>query len=144
VTKITEQIWIGNSTDARNPPAEINAILNCAFDLANYRQWDSHHLAQCGLVDGPGNPLSAYYSAVLQLDNLVKCGKRVLVHCHEGKDRSVTVVICYLNARDAKGWDYWRNMIRSLRSEVTDDRPRMHHKDAFDRMDWELLKRAMA
>ena len=136
MTKITDCIWIGNSHDAGHPQplkdVGIDAILNCAHDLFGPYGWNAgFHYAQCGMVDGPGNPPMAYQSAVLQLASLVALGKKVLVHCHKGESRSVAVVIAYLNTTDNKGWDHWRNVIRSLRP-TPDHTPHMAFKEIFD------------
>jgi hypothetical protein len=142
--KITNQIWIGNSQDAcHSTPlkeAGIDAVLNCAFDLFGQRGWDHQlHFAHCGLADGPGNPLSSYYSAILQLCSLVKLGKKILVHCHKGESRSVAVVIGYLNSEDNLGWDHWRNFIRSIRT-TPDHTPHQALKsELFDKVDWNTL-----
>lgn len=136
--KITDRIWIGNSWDAANPPCECNAILNCAFDLFSMVGWNRHiHLSQCGLIDGPGNPVSAYRSAVLQLDALCEHGKTVLVHCHKGHSRSVAVVMGFLNMKDNRGWDYWRDYVRLKRREIPDNTPHPAMRELFEAA-WKL------
>ena len=118
-SKITDKIWIGDSQDARYPPSEVSAILNCAHDLQPVKGWnDKIHAAHCGLIDGPGNQLSSYYSAVMQLGTLVGFDKTVLVHCHAGQSRSVSVVIMYLNALDDKGWGYWCREVCGKRNDI--------------------------
>lgn len=137
MNRITGQIWLGSSADAANLEGDIDAVLNCAFDLANPNQWSRVLLAQCGLMDGPGNPLAAYYSAVTQLANLVNLGRKILVHCHQGESRSVAVVLCYLNALDLErqGWDYWLYQVRQ-RHPIPEGKPLPAHRDAFHAMDW--------
>lgn len=102
MNQITDQIWIGNSADARNADAlraaGINAILNCAFDLRSHLGWPEFLVAHCGLIDGPGNSLAAYRAGMHQLENLVGLGHKVLAHCHEGRSRSAFIVLCHLRA----------------------------------------------
>ncbi len=103
MTKITSNIWIGNSHDALHEKETlkregITAILNCAWDLKNemLSHTDGFVMAQCGLSDDGLNSVYAAQSAILQLANLVEKGHKVLVHCHMGRSRSVLVVIYYL------------------------------------------------
>lgn len=134
-SKISDRIWLGNSWDANNPPPECNAILNCAFDLFNNVGWNRHiHLAHCGMIDGPGNPVSAYRSAILQLSALVDYDKRVLVHCHQGHSRSVSVVIGYFNMTDSRGWDYWKQFVRERRPEIPEDKPHPAMRELFEKV----------
>ena len=103
MTKITSNIWIGNSHDALHEKEVlkregITAILNCAWDLKNemLSHTDGFVMAQCGLSDDGLNSVYAAQSAILQLANLVEKEHKVLVHCHMGRSRSVLVVIYYL------------------------------------------------
>ena len=152
ITEITPQLWLGDSQDAAYGDLAslgIDAMLNCASDLAELRYWgDGVHAAHCGLVDGPGNSLAAYYSAVLQLMHLVGAGKRILVHCHKGESRSVAVLIMYLHAVGRLGWDHYRKMIAEAvvkahagEPDAPTEMPEPHlaHKSAFNRMDWRFL-----
>ncbi len=140
MNKITESIWLGNSTDARTPNG-MDAILNCAFDLACPYQWGTIYSAHCGLTDGPGNPMSAYYSAVAQLGALLRMGKKVLVYCHDGYSRSAAVVMMYLHATDGlqRGWDYWRQFVHERRP-LPDNQPHPAHRNAFHNLDWLIVQ----
>jgi len=100
----------------------ISAILNVAWDLdIRYPEQeyigeiadDNEHTiiqyAKVGLVDASGNSLSTLAAAVLTLDqffqprallqkdvNTYPPVKNVLVHCHSGQSRSVTVASLYI------------------------------------------------
>jgi hypothetical protein len=142
VTKVTDNIWIGNSDDAKHADLNtegISAILNCAHDLQGVRGWGDNVLyGQCGLQDGPGNRLSTYHAAVLMLYSMIADGRKVLVHCHMGQSRSVAVAIMYLHMTQGRGWDYWRKVIRERR-ETPEHTPHEAHKAAFNRINWRLL-----
>ena len=147
MTKITDNIWIGNSHDAVNADLRepgINAILNCAHDLQGTRGWnDGVEYAQCGLADGPGNEMAACHAAVLKLVALIRAGKKVLVHCHKGESRSVFVAICALELTHSRqGWDHWRAIIREKRP-TPDNTPHEAHRSAFNKMNWALLSSAI-
>ena len=101
MTKITDNIWIGNSHDAFHEKEVlksegITAILNCAWDLDCISFKEGFVVAHCGLSDDNLNSVYAIQSAILQLANLAEKGHKILVHCHEGRSRSVLVVVYYL------------------------------------------------
>lgn len=142
MTKITEMIWLGNSSDAEHADLAANgiqAILNVAHDLEGKRGWhDGVEYAQCGLVDGPGNTLASYHAAVMKLLALTRGGRRTLVYCHEGRSQSVAVAIMALHVGgERQGWDGWLKIIREKKDEVVT--PHEEHRRAFNRMNWRLL-----
>lgn len=94
MTKITENIHIGSSTDARTCSADF-AVLNVAFDLDVDNPLPKER-AKVGLIDGPGNTVEAMLAAVYMLSALCRRHPNVLVHCHEGKSRSTSVVALYM------------------------------------------------
>ena len=91
---ITDQISIGNVFDAQSLPREIETVLcllaGCCTDRTDVD-------ALCvPLQDGPGNRPGDLEDALRFLDDAVRAGERVLVHCHAGRSRSVVVVARYL------------------------------------------------
>lgn len=131
-------LFVGNSHDARAPEG-VTAILNCANDL-DVPAPDGVVRSKCGLIDGNGNRMAAYYSAVLQLAVLMHQNHRVLVHCHEGRSRSVMVALSYMRLWGEVGWDEGLAIIRQTRPEAN---PHVAHREAYDRMDWGWLRRAV-
>lgn len=99
ITKITDQVSIGDSNDARHANnREFDAVLNVAIDLDIADNFKYRH--KVGLFDGPGNHPATFFAAVVLLESLVKSGKRVLVHCQAGLSRSVMVVSAWLTIQD--------------------------------------------
>ncbi len=127
MTEIVPGIWIGNSRDARNAELlrknGIKAILNCAVDLA-YEMPSEFVQAKVGMVDGPGNPTRSFYIAVQVLSMLKDIGP-VLVHCHEGRSRSVSVVAAYLTDKEEYSLDDAYNFIAGKRP-IIDPKPAMY------------------
>ncbi len=103
--RINEKIFLGSSSDAlhRAPLVSqqgITALLNVAKDLTNLNVTHQHfRITHVGLGDGDGNPKGLLYAAVMALAGLIQEGHTVLVHCHEGRSRSPTVVATYLVAK---------------------------------------------
>ena len=135
---VAENIWIGDSVVSWRElrSAGIGAVLNVAQDLRGTLGWPNVEYMQVGLVDGPGNPPSAYCAAVLALAAL-SSRRRTLVCCHTGS-RSLAVVLMYLNVSAGRGWD---GLVDLLRERVDEDLPVPHeaHIEAFDEMDWKSL-----
>lgn len=99
--KITDQIWIGGSDSAgdanRLRENGIRYILNCAEDLPEQLSWrDGFTHFHCGMRDSTNH--AGLYHAALRILDAILCDKenKVVVHCHEGRSRSVYVVACFL------------------------------------------------
>ena len=92
-------LWIGNAEEkiAEIHAAGIRSLLNVAQDLRGVCGWPDIEYMQVGLIDGPGNPPSAYYAAVGALSALLHRGS-VMVFCHGG-GRSTAVSVMYVAAK---------------------------------------------
>lgn len=138
--QVADRLWVGDSHDAQT--ADVDCILNVAKDLRCFRGWPTHEYAQVGLVDGPGNGLGQYIAAAFTLHAMMQIGKRVLVHCHEGKSRSMAVALMYLHLYNSRGWN---SNLTAIRERVDTNVPDPHdaHRVAFDRIEWTLLQYAI-
>lgn len=132
--RLTGNIWIGDSASS---PLKMDAVLNVAQDMRGDCGWPDVEYMQVGLVDGPGNPPSAYCAAVLALAALCRRHRRVLVCCHTGS-RSVAVVLMYVSILTDRSWD---DSLVLLRERADGDIPDAHdaHKRVFDRIDWKTV-----
>ncbi|HET7737132.1 MAG TPA: dual specificity protein phosphatase [Tepidiformaceae bacterium] len=70
----------------------LNGFPNLAVHGFNWRRVD--------LFDGPGNSLDTIWEAVDLLADLHTSDPNVLVHCREGKSRSVLIASLYVARRD--------------------------------------------
>ena len=138
--KVSSNLWVGNSSDGQS--AKVDCVLNVARDLHIKRGYPDIEYMQVGMVDGPGNLLSAYYAAVLSLATMMKSGKKVLVHCHEGKSRSMAVAVMYLRLTIGMEWDTLLSMIRESNDNDIPE-PHSAHKKAFYSIDWEMLAKVV-
>ena len=102
ISKITEQIFIGNRNAAVDPVLigthGIQSILSLGGDISGVSAatLGVTELRSYKLVDGPGNELSQIAMAVGALEFLTEHSSPVLVHCHAGRSRSPLVVAAYL------------------------------------------------
>lgn len=117
------KLFIGNSSDARNLDAikanNISAILNVAEDLnINIQYPDGVRLYRVGMSDGMNNPRDLFYAAVLTLRGLLEKGYTVLVHCHQGRSRSPSVVAAMLAIEEGKTFSEKLSEIKKARSLV--------------------------
>lgn len=102
ITQITDQIFIGDSEDARHADNKrFDAVLNVAIDFDWRDGFKWRH--KVGLFDGPGNHPATFFAAVALLEALAKSGKRVLVHCGAGMSRSVMVVAAWMAIQTPNG-----------------------------------------
>jgi atypical dual specificity phosphatase len=92
---ITENIALGNFIDAKNVSKnDVDAILCLKPDCCN--DADGRFDILClPLVDGAGNNRRVFNRAVFFIDEAVSAGKKILVHCHAGRSRSVCILARY-------------------------------------------------
>lgn len=94
---ITDSIAIGNFLDAQSEAlsGSVDAVLcllpDCPCKTRN--DLDALHIP---LIDGSGNRHEDIAEAVQFIDDTVRSGLRILVHCHAGRSRSVILVARYL------------------------------------------------
>lgn len=105
---ITGEIAIGNRIEAHDPGVRAEHGFQAVISLDG-SMTDEQALTlgydDCiclPFVDGPGNDPVAYRRVVQDLIDMVASSPPVLVHCHAGRSRSVTVVAGYLVK--VKGW----------------------------------------
>merc|ERR1712187_383868 len=100
----------------------VTCILNCTTDLpapperALGRDIQWHRVA---LEDVEDQDLSAAFEdASCIIDQVAKSGGRVLVHCHEGKSRSVSLCLAYLVSRERWNLAKARAFVKARRKQA--------------------------
>ena len=90
---ILDRLAVGDIHDARTPPKEITALLNCADE----HDTDREGLAYCKLPLVDFQPIDPHVipKAVSWLKEVI-VDHAVLVHCNAGIGRSPSIVVCYL------------------------------------------------
>lgn len=154
--RLTDDLWIGNSLDGEHADlraAKIGAILNVANDLLTLRyRWDGAEYMKVGIIDGPGNEVIGYCSAILALVTLLRRHDAVMVYDHEGS-RAMAVCMMYLNLTEGQyrpdplQWSHWLTWEERL-TRVNEDRrppkilpePHAAHREAFAKIPYGLLE----
>ncbi len=100
--KITEQIWIGNSDEAKDrgslEVAGIRSMLCLDGCMTRVKADEAgvERIEVVELIDGAGNRPETFLRAVRLLGELAARHPAVLVHCYAGRSRSAAVVCKYL------------------------------------------------
>lgn len=136
--RVLDKLMVGSSTDERG--VVVDVIVNVAKDLKPTRGWPEAAYYHIGLVDGPGNDISLYLSAVFALNSVLNSGRSILVSCHEGKSRSMSVAIMYIHLVSGRGWNDIVDTICE-RNECAIPEPHKAHREAFDSIDWDLARK---
>lgn len=108
MTQVLPHLYIGGSSQAESKrwlkSHDITHIVNAAIELDNHFPRDFTYL-RLNLDDTPRQSLyRALEPAHIFIQNAIRKGGNVLVHCHMGISRSSSVVIYYLMR--TKGWDF--------------------------------------
>lgn len=106
LVNVFEGVWIGDSSAAKD--VDGFPVLNVAHDLHATRA--TMHV---GLIDGPGNEVSAYAAAVCALHAL-RQKHNVLVCCHTGS-RALAVSVMYTCILTGQTWD---NVLKMLLERI--------------------------
>ncbi len=110
VNQIDNNIWIGGVAFARSPVQLRNDalfhILNMALEepYADYDDAPDINVTWAGIRDGHLSPDLSFHHAADIIDETVKSGNRILVHCAAGISRSVTAVIAYYMLKKDMGF----------------------------------------
>lgn len=124
MTKLRDQLYLGSEADTRQTnmmmSAGITAILNVADDVPNTTNVCKSQIAlHVPLKDNTKeNPLWLIEHALTSLKLLLDEGKRVLVHCRCGINRSPTICALYLSRMEGRTFDECWAEILNLRPEV--------------------------
>jgi hypothetical protein len=93
--------------------------------------------------EGHDEIVRRYNDAAAQIDDWLREGKTVLVHCTAGVSRSVTATVWYLMRYRGLGWDEAYAMIRDRRS-IAFPNPRFElalRIEAGEDIDWDAFER---
>jgi protein-tyrosine phosphatase len=98
MSQIIDNLWLGHEDDAK-VEGRYDMVVNCTTDLPFYDQKAKQIRIE---VKDNGNSeqieiLKGSIVSVLELvEESLKSGQKVLIHCQAGQSRSPTVIACYL------------------------------------------------
>lgn len=148
---IDDKVWVGDSDDGHLADNdEISAVLNTAQDLSGRLCWPQVEYSQVGLVDGPGNEVVNYCSAILALVSLTRRHDAILVYDHNGS-RALAVGVMYLSLTEGKVMERvdflrrrcWDELIHSLEEAYKAPLPvkaHIAHIKAFNKIPFSVLE----
>lgn len=131
--EIRQRIFLGNSTDSKRVCAGKEegrwVVFNLAQDLLIEQRSSNVAYVHVGLIDGPADQDSQVREAVRRLkqeiehirfyaDENDEATRKLLVHCHQGRSRSPTILALALGELEGKDYDTMLAEIKERRGIV--------------------------
>ncbi|KAG2379424.1 hypothetical protein C9374_006541 [Naegleria lovaniensis] len=122
-TKITGQLWLGDIDDAFNDQGlkehNISHIVTCVKSLEPIYPEKGYQYLNLHLYDEEDQNIVEMFGVSFDfIDNAIKSGHNVLVHCMKGKSRSASILIAYLMKKNSWTFEYALNFVKSKRTIV--------------------------
>ena len=119
--KITDNLWLGNASVARNinllKANGINKVLSIMNNPPHtYKESDKIILKYINIYDKPRENIVQYFGECI---NFIEGKDKVLVHCIFGKSRSASIVVAYLMWKEKRSLDDALNFVNQKRSIAT-------------------------
>lgn len=121
--RIVPRLYIGDSHAGRTEQLLIDRGITVSINVAKDLDDPWMKTVKCvkfGLVDGESseNTPSLYYVAALSALNFIKLGESVLIHCHEGKSRSVAIATLVISQKHGLSLEDSFSLIKTFRPQV--------------------------
>lgn len=102
-TEIVPNLYVGNVRAAQQFHSAFDLIVNCTTHIPFYGPRDPARQIHLPVLDTPSESEKLYSllrksDALQRINAAIREGKRVLIHCHMGAQRSATVAAAYLLA----------------------------------------------
>ena len=96
IHKANEKLSWGDLWSVEEAAETFDAILNVGRDVKDYPLPGTEYKMKYFLDQDPF-PCDDIWECVLWIDEKIKEGKNVYVHCHQGNSRSASTIIAYLH-----------------------------------------------
>ena len=118
--QITDKIWLGNASAARNISLlKTNGISKILSIMNNpphiYKESDGINLKYINIYDKPRENIIQHFGDCI---NFIEGKEKVLIHCIFGKSRSSTIVIAYLMWKEKRSLDDALNFVNQKRKNA--------------------------
>ena len=100
ISEITPQLYLGTGKNARLQTEQftklnIDVIINCCNDFTHKKN-STYTIVEYPIDDGFDAKIGQYLDEVVDVINNYLCdGKRIYVHCVQGRSRSASIIIYY-------------------------------------------------
>lgn len=136
--EVYEDLWIGDIQDAREEALGefgINKVITVCQDAvgSNIGCEYTHH----NMSDGPDNKyggdhsFNIYQEATNELFRAIQAGKTVLIHCHKGQSRSVSVAMGTITRLNSVSASEALNTIKQNRPQANPDKLLVEHAERY-------------
>lgn len=136
--KVYKNLWIGDIDDAREEPLGdfgIQRVITvCQDSVSDNIGCDYTHY---NMSDGPDNKYGGdhsyeiYQEATDDLFNYLQSGDKVLIHCHKGQSRSVSVAVGAISRLKGISPSEALDLIENNRPEVDPDDLLIQHAEKY-------------
>jgi hypothetical protein len=129
--QIVPNLWIGSASDAesvqRAKKRNIRFVVNCSRDIPEFLKSEKSIAVYRIPIDdwhGHGDALFGHLPSVVRaIDDVLKKGQGVLVHCYAGMQRSAATVAAYLIWKKGMSTVEAMDFIRGKKPEAFTPRP---------------------
>ncbi len=98
IHKVNEQLSWGDLWSVLDAAETHDAILNVGREIQDYPVPGTDYKMKF-FGDSDPFPIDDIWECVLWIDERIRSGKKVYVHCHQGNSRSASTIIAYLHYR---------------------------------------------
>lgn len=136
--EVYENLWIGDISDAQEESMGSRGISTvitvCQDSVEDNIGCDYHYY---NMSDGPDNKYggdhgySIYSQASNRLYDSIRNGDKVLIHCHRGRSRSVSVAAGVIGRLEGTSADDALSTIKNSRPEANPDELLMEHARTY-------------
>jgi len=122
-SRITPDLFIGSDYIAQNANIlrdnGVTHVLNCAGTVCENYHPQQFDYKMLHLFDGTKEDISSLFYDVLEfMDDAVRGGGKVFVHCHQGVSRSSAMLILYLMWRENQVYQVTHEQVKAIREIV--------------------------
>ena len=135
--KVSESLWWGDLWSVLDAAEACEAVLNVGRQVKDYDLPGIEYKMKY-FDDLDPFPCEDIWECVLWIDEKIKAGRKVYVHCYEGNSRSVSTIIAYLHHQGMDFEDACELILRikpriTISGEYTDEAQFIRH---WFKRDW--------